>query len=82
MKIEYRTYTNGYKHVTKVNGFFIAGDKCAYMCTKCGAIFQSKNMWCRSIFPTKDPKCRTCDENHHEFKNLKRICECEEIIKA
>ena len=75
--IEYNIRSNGEKEIVSVDGFKIAGDKCAYACKKCGAIFQSKNELYRSIFRTDDPRCSTCEDGAN--LDLERICECEPL---
>lgn len=80
VKIVYVTYPSGYKKVTSVDGFSIASDKHAYKCKRCGAIFQSKNIYTRGIFPTDDPRCKNCDDVRHDYLDLEKVCECDPIV--
>jgi hypothetical protein len=73
LKIEY----NDAGRVKSANGFLIAGDKHAYRCKECGAIFQSKNINCRSLFATSDPKCDKC---FHPMESISLVCDCKPII--
>jgi hypothetical protein len=57
--LRYRGDEN-YPHIYSVDGFYISGDKCAWECVKCGAIWESKAINCRSIFETDDPRCIRC----------------------
>jgi hypothetical protein len=75
--------------VEEVDGFEIQSDKCAYICRECGAIFNSKNIYCRSLFHTNDPQCKECihiyrrnkDERMDvNIRNLDKICECERWV--
>jgi hypothetical protein len=79
-KFEYEVFPNGFESVIKVDDFDISGDKCAYECKHCGAIYQSKNINVRSIFPTHDPRSGNQCSNQ-EGHDLIRICKCEPIIK-
>ncbi|HKG87287.1 MAG TPA: hypothetical protein VKA95_03085 [Nitrososphaeraceae archaeon] len=75
-------YDYGYKigdterKIYSVDGFRIASDKCAYVCQKCKAVYQSKTLFGRTMFHTKDPRCKTCD---HGFIDLKKVCECPDL---
>jgi hypothetical protein len=81
MNIKY-TIVSGRRHVESVNGFNISPDKHAYRCKICSAIFESKNITCRSIFPTNDPKCIECNKMEHYAEDLERVCECEPVIRG
>jgi len=81
LRLKYKKHPSGVEHIEKVNGFWIAGDKHAYQCQKCGAIFQSKNKDCRNIIPTADPQCYSCEQNiKHTNDDLKQVCKCDPII--
>lgn len=79
-KFEYEVYPNGYERINKVDNLHIAGDKHPYECKFCGAIYQSKNIDCRNIFPTDDPRCLS-ECHNKEGHDLTRICKCEPVIK-
>lgn len=79
-KLEYHEL--GYKigergRILSVDGFHIAGDKHAYVCRKCGAVFQSKNAKVRSVFKTDDPRCQSCE---HGDGDLEIVCECKPSV--
>lgn len=80
-KFEYVVYPNGYERINKVDKISIAGDKHAYECKFCGAIYQSKNIDCRSIFKTDDVRSELQCHNK-EGHDLVRICKCEPVIKS
>jgi hypothetical protein len=52
--VRYRT--NGFNgiHVYSVNGNHIGGNKCAFACKHCGAIFRSKGICGHTTFPTNE----------------------------
>jgi hypothetical protein len=84
-KIKYQKYPSGYEGVIEVDGFRIAEDKCAYECNVCGAIYMSKNIDCRSVFRTDDPRSPCSHIATGIFSEmgepkLTRICKCEPII--
>ena len=86
-KIEYGTEGYLKDWVISCDGFSIAGDKHAYVCQKCGAVFQSKNISSRTLFETEDPRCRTCANTcgtaytQMELEEmLKRVCKCKPIV--
>lgn len=78
--IEYETRPSGYEHIVKYEGFSIAGDKHAYKCKKCGAIFQSKSKDERSIWPTDDPRCGPCDDAKHTDDDIELVCRCKPLV--
>jgi len=75
LNIKYGDTPYGQK-ILYVEGLRIAWDKHAYECQTCGAIWQSKNIRSRNIFPTDDERCNTCDH----LNCLKQICRCDPIV--
>ena len=82
MNIEY----DERERVKSVDGFHIMSDKHAYKCKICGAIWQSKNIYNRSLFRTDDPRCEECDdmggsgELTHPREELEQVCKCDPIV--
>ena len=63
--------------ILSVDGFTISANKHAYVCRKCGAVFQSKNVEVRSIFRTNDMRCGSCV---HGVEDLERVCDCDPSV--
>ncbi len=69
----------GNVHVHSVDGFRILGEKCAYECCKCGAIYESRGSGIMAghfrVFPTDDPRCLS---EIHELQEMttRRLCLC------
>ena len=81
--IRYRTVDDS-MHVYSVNGCRICHDKCAFSCKTCGAIYESKALNGRSVFPIGGPRCNLCfrrGENRIVEDNLEKICICPDLFE-
>ena len=81
--IRYRMI-NDSVHVYSVNGFLISSDKCSFACKTCGAIYESKALNGRSLFPVSGPRCNLCFEKEEKQiveYNLEKICICPDLFE-